>query len=106
MKNNIFTMVRKDQEGIDVQIYVDMYEIPEGIMEDSNDINVMELFYSIAKDYLKTDEGKKELEYNSGNYNWNDFAYIPNEFFEKYGVKSLPVTSNICREVDANESLL
>lgn len=106
MKNNIFTMIRRDQDGMDVNNYVDMYEVPARLLEDSNETAVLEYFSGIVADYLATEEGKEELKYNCGQFNWNDFGNIPDAFLKKYGVISLPVSSNSCAEVDANSDLV
>ena len=106
MKNKVYTMVRRDQDGIDINIYVDMYEVPETLVENGKEEDILTFFRRIAKEYMRTDEGKKELDYNCGNFNWNDFANIPERFLKQYGVRSIPITSNFYTEVNANESLI
>lgn len=39
---------------------------------------------SAVKDYLKTDEGKRQLEINCGCWNWGDVDDIPGSFFLNY----------------------
>lgn len=55
------------------------------------------------KDYLKTGEGKRQLEINCGCFNWDDAYYIPDRFFEKYGLTKV-VAPNVDLIVDHNES--
>lgn len=105
MENGLFTMIRRDQDGLDIRLYVDFYELPKKYMEDDNDAEALELFRRIAKDYLKTDAGKDELSYNCGCFNWNDFVNIPEEFFSIYGVRNVSTDSYLISEVDANEDL-
>lgn len=55
------------------------------------------------KDYLKTDEGKRQLEINCGCWNWGDVDDIPGSFFLNYGLgKITPLDVDII--VDRNES--
>lgn len=55
------------------------------------------------KDYLKTDEGKRQLEINCGCQNWGDVDDIPGSFFLNYGLgKITPLDVDII--VDRNES--
>ena len=57
-----------------------------------------------VKDYLKTDEGKRQLEINCGCWNWGDVDDIPGSFFLNYGLsKVAPLDVDII--VDRNESL-
>lgn len=56
-----------------------------------------------VKDYLKTDEGKRQLELNCGYWNWGDVDDIPGSFFLDYGLaKVAPFDADIV--VDRNES--
>lgn len=56
-----------------------------------------------VKDYLKTDEGKRQLELNCGCWNWGDVDDIPSSFFVNYGLAKLaPLDVDIV--VDRNES--
>lgn len=105
MENGLFTMIRRDQDGLDIRLYVDFYELPKKYMEDDNDAEALELFRRIAKDYLKTDAGKDELSYNCGCFNWNDFVNIPEEFLSSYGVRNVSTNSYLISKVDANEDL-
>lgn len=59
-----------------------------------------------VKDYLKTDEGKRQLEINCGCWNWGDVENeIPGSFFLNYGlVKVAPPDVDVV--VDRNESLV
>ena len=58
---------------------------------------------SAVKDYLKTDEGKRQLEINCGCWNWGDVDDIPGSFFLNYGLaKIAPPDVNVI--VDRNES--
>lgn len=58
---------------------------------------------SAVKDYLKTDEGKRQLEINCGCWNWGDVDDIPGSFFLNYGLaKIAPPDVNVV--VDRNES--
>ena len=98
MDNGVYTMIRRDQDGMDINMYIDMYE--------GTETNVIEVFRKIAKDYLATAEGKRELEYNCGYFNWNDFANIPEKFLNRYGIRSVPIVSRFYTEVDANEELV
>ena len=59
-------MIRRDQDGMDINVYIDMYELPAELMKEGTETNVIEVFRKIAKDYLATAEGKRELEYNCG----------------------------------------
>lgn len=55
------------------------------------------------KDYLKTDEGKRQLEINCCCWNWGDVDDIPGSFFLNYGLgKITPLDVDII--VDRNES--
>ena len=55
------------------------------------------------KDYLKTDEGKRQVNMNCGYFNWGDAYDIPDKFFEKYGLTKV-VAPNVDLIVDHNES--
>lgn len=44
---------------------------------------------SAVKDYLKTDEGKRQLEINCGCWNWGDVDDIPGSFFLNYGLTKI-----------------
>lgn len=44
---------------------------------------------SAVKDYLKTDEGKRQLEINCGCRNWGDVDDIPGSFFLNYGLAKI-----------------
>lgn len=56
-----------------------------------------------VKDYLKTEEGKRQLELNCGCRNWGDVDDIPGSFFLNYGLaKAAPLDVDIV--VDRNES--
>ena len=44
---------------------------------------------SAVKDYLKTDEGKRQLEINCGCWNWGDVDDIPGSFFLNYGLAKI-----------------
>ena len=91
MDNGVYTMIRRDQDGMDINVYIDMYELPAELMKEGTETNVIEVFRKIAKDYLATDEGKRELEYSCGCFNLNDFAYIPEKFLNRYGISSVPI---------------
>ena len=106
MDNGVYTMIRMDQDGMDINVYIDMYELPAELMKEGTETNVIEVFRKIAKDYLATAEGKRELEYNCGYFNWNDFANIPEKFLNRYGIRSVPIVSRFYTEVDANEELV
>ena len=42
-----------------------------------------------VKDFLATKEGKEAVKETCEDFNWGDvFTYIPEEFFEKYGIHS------------------
>ena len=57
------------------------------------------------KDYLKTDEGKRQLEINCGCWNWGDVDDIPGSFFLNYGLgKITPLDVDII--VDRNENFM
>lgn len=45
---------------------------------------------SAVKDYLKTDEGKRQLEINCGCWNWGDVDDIPGSFFLNYPITRKP----------------
>lgn len=55
------------------------------------------------KNYLKTDAGKQQVNMNCGCFNWGDAYYIPDRFFEKYGLTKV-VAPNVDLIVDHNES--
>ena len=56
-----------------------------------------------VKDYLQTEEGKRQLELNCGCWNWGDVDDIPGSFFLNYGLaKVAPLDVDIV--VDRNES--
>ena len=55
------------------------------------------------KDYLKTDEGKRQVNMNCDCFNWGDAYDIPDKFFEKYGLTKV-VAPNVDLIVDHNES--
>lgn len=55
------------------------------------------------KDYLKTDEGKRQLEINCGCWNWGDVDDIPGSFFLNYGLGKI-TTLDVDIIVDRNES--
>lgn len=58
---------------------------------------------SAVKDYLLTDEGKRQLELNCDCWNWGDVDDIPDSFFLNYGLaKVAPLDVDIV--VDRNES--
>lgn len=60
---------------------------------------------SAVKDYLKTDEGKRQLEINCGCWNWGDVDDIPGSFFLNYGLtKIAPPDVNVV--VDRNENFM
>lgn len=60
---------------------------------------------SAVKDYLKTDEGKRQLEINCGCWNWGDADDIPGSFFLNYGLtKIAPPDVNVV--VDRNENFM
>lgn len=42
--------------------------------------------YAVA-DYCKTEEGKRDLELNHGQFTWNDLHMIPDKICQKYGFK-------------------
>lgn len=44
---------------------------------------------SAVMDYLKTDEGKRQLEINCGCWNWGDVDDIPGSFFLNYGLTKI-----------------
>ena len=94
MDNGVYTMIRRDQDGMDINMYIDMYELPAELMKEGTETNVIEVFRKIAKDY------------NCGYFNWNDFANIPEKFLNRYGIRSVPIVSRFYTEVDANEELV
>lgn len=57
------------------------------------------------KDYLKTDEGKRQLEINCGCWNWGDVYDIPDSFFAGYGLLKV-ATPEIDAVVNHDESLV
>lgn len=60
---------------------------------------------SAVMDYLKTDEGKRQLEINCGCWNWGDVDDIPGSFFLNYGLtKIAPPDVNVV--VDRNENFM
>lgn len=59
---------------------------------------------SAVKDYLKTDEGKRQLEINCGCWNWGDVDDIPGSFFLNYGLAKI-APPDVNAVVDHNESL-
>lgn len=64
-----------------------------------------ELLRSAVMDYLKTDEGKRQLEINCGCWNWGDVDDIPGSFFLNYGLtKIAPPDVNVV--VDRNENFM
>lgn len=57
------------------------------------------------KDYLKTDEGKRQLEINFGCFDWGDVYDIPDSFFAGYGLLKV-ATPEIDAVVNHDESLV
>ena len=57
---------------------------------------------SAVMDYLKTDEGKRQLEINCGCWNWGDVDDIPGSFFLNYGLTKIapPGQNCLCRILD------
>ena len=104
--NDIFALIRQEQDGLDTETFVDLYKVPFYLLSDSNSVAVLDYFKGIAADYLCTEEGKKELKSNNGNFNWNDFSNIPDAFLAKYGISQLPYPTSLCDTVDANENLV
>lgn len=47
-----------------------------------------------VREYLKTPEGKRDMEYSGGAYNWGDVAStIPASFWEEHGLKPMNHTA-------------
>lgn len=73
-------------------------------IEDYDNIDIIQAMRDAARKYCMTPEGRNDVEYNSGNFNWGDIAAsLPDDICAKHGFQiiSTVVTENI---VDHNES--
>lgn len=78
------TVVAIERDGFDVRVLSIVFEVP------SADFNLLKAVEAAAADYCRTQEGKKQYEYNCSSFNWADFEMsVPNEFCEKYGFKKV-----------------
>lgn len=97
--SQIITFIRVDSDADGTDTYVDVYEVPDGLDKEE----VLNLFKRTAKDYLQTEKGCQEFQWNGNAFNWNDFANIPETYLLEHGIHSLPIVSDMVIEVDANE---
>ena len=74
-----FTLVRERKS--ENQIWVNSFIVENEVK------NPEETLRQIVKDYLATEDGKEAIKETCNDFNWGDvFTYIPDEFFEKYGM--------------------
>lgn len=60
-----------------------------------------------VKEYLQTDDGKKMIEATSYDFNWGDaINYVPDEIWEKHGVKPVYESQAVTITVDQDEVLI
>lgn len=78
MKKYIITAV--EQDGLDVHTFALCLEVNDNISD------IKQAVMDACKEYIKTSAGKATLEYNSGYFDWADFAMsVPNEICKKHG---------------------
>ena len=87
MKKHIITAI--EQDGLDVHTFALCLETVE------DDLDIKQAVKNACEEYIKTPAGKATLEYNSGYFDWADFAMnVPNEICKKYGFTKIEADEN------------
>ena len=115
-EKRLVAFVREDEGEAYVDIFETTYTTPgtaeygDGRKEPVTmvDAKMTEIAMREAvEDFLNTDEGKLALRQEAGCFNWGDAIYhIPDEVWEKHGVKFIPSLHQATITVDQNESFV
>ena len=74
------TVTAVERDGLDLRMLTIIFEIPD------KDFDILEGIKLAVQDYIKTPEGKKTMEYNSGYFNLADVAgSLPNKYCVAHG---------------------
>ena len=80
MKKIMKTITAVERDGFDLRLLTAVFEVPD------KEFDLLKGIKDAVQDYIKTPEGKKTLEYNSGYFNLADVVQnLPNEFCTAHG---------------------
>lgn len=74
-------LVRERRLPRGTEMYVDTFEVEDGVKDPEQALR------DAVKQFLKTEEGKKMIEYSAGDFNWGDAVMsVPNEVWKAHGL--------------------
>ena len=82
-------VIENDSDLFNRKIWILNFLLIKGSLEQAE-----ESVRQAVKEYLKTPEGKRDVVYAGGQYNWGDVAStIPDSFWEEHGLKPVHNTA-------------
>lgn len=85
--NNIVTICATEQDGLNVRTLCICIQIQNTHIDKlKTEDDIINAIKEACDEYIRTDEGRQQYEYNCGCFNWADFEpYVPNSICRKHG---------------------